>query len=235
MLLAAQPKPLVFTHVTVIDATGAPAKFNQTVVINGSRIAKLGETGRVDVPKDANVINAAGKFLIPGLWDMHVHTASETFLLKKQGVDFMKLYNFLSHDTYFAIVSEAKKQGLPFAGHVPLSISAAEASNAGQKSIEHLTGILLACSSQETRLRSVIMDGIRQSNYSPREVNRLIFSAPPEEIVRTYNEEKAQALFARFANNGTWQVPTLFILKLITFGNEEYRNDARLKYMPPFI
>jgi len=80
MLLAAQPNPLVFAHVSVIDATGVPAKFNHTVVINGSRIARLGETGKVHVPKDASVVNATGKFLIPGLWDMHVHTASETFL-----------------------------------------------------------------------------------------------------------------------------------------------------------
>jgi imidazolonepropionase-like amidohydrolase len=63
----AQPSLLVFTHVTVIDATGAPAKFNQAVVINGNRITKLGETGKVHIPKDANVVNATGKFLIPGL------------------------------------------------------------------------------------------------------------------------------------------------------------------------
>jgi len=304
--VTSQPKPLVFTHVTVIDATGAPAKFNQTVVIKGSRITKLGENGNVHVPDDATVVNATGKFLIPGLWDMHVHTASETFFslylangitgvrdmameldklkawreqiengsllgprlviagplldgphsvipdlsvivespvegrlivadLKNQGVDFIKIYNFLSRDAYFAIANEARKQEISFAGHVPLSVSAAEASDAGQKSIEHLTGILLACSSQETRLRSMIVDSVRQSNYSPREVNRLIFSAPPEEIAKTYNEEKAKALFARFASNGAWQVPTLFILKLITFGNDEYRNDVRLKYVPSFI
>ncbi len=306
MLLAAQPNPLVFAHVTVIDAAGAPAKFNHTIVINGSRISALGQTEKVRIPKNAHVVQATGKFLIPGLWDMHVHTASETFFslylangitgvrdmameldklkawrlqiengampgprlviagplvdgphsvipdlsaivespaegrrmvaeLKKQGVDFIKVYNFLSHEAFYAIVSEAKKQDLPFAGHVPLSVSATEASDAGQKSIEHLTGIVLACSSQEARLRSMIIDSIRQSNYSPREVNRLIFSAPPEEITKTYDEEKAKALFARFARNGTWQVPTLFILKLITFGNDEYRNDVRLKYMPPFI
>lgn len=303
---AVQPNLLVFTHVTVIDATGAPAKFNQTVVINGSRISALGQTEKVRIPKNAHVVEATGKFLIPGLWDMHVHTASETFFplylangitgvrdmameldklkawrlqiesgmmpgprlviagplvdgphsvipdlsaivespaegrrivadLKKQGVDFIKVYNFLSREAFYAIASEVKEQGIPFAGHVPLSVSAAEATDAGQKSIEHLTGILLACSSQEARLRSTIVDSIRQSNYSAREVNRLIFSAPPEEITKTYDEEKAGALFARFANNGIWQVPTLFILKLITFGNDEYRNDVRLKYMPSFI
>ncbi len=64
---------LVFTHVTVIDATGAPAKPDMTVVIKGDRIAALGKTDEVDVPEDAQVVDAAGKCVIPGLWDMHVH------------------------------------------------------------------------------------------------------------------------------------------------------------------
>src|SRR5260370_41793236 len=68
-----QPRPLVFTHVTVIDVTGAPAKAEVTVVITGDRITELGPTTGVHVPKDAQVVDATGKFLIPGLWDMHVH------------------------------------------------------------------------------------------------------------------------------------------------------------------
>ena len=66
-------KPIVFTHVTVIDATGAPAKPDMTVVISGERIVTLGKTGKVRIPADAQTIDATGKFLIPGLWDMHAH------------------------------------------------------------------------------------------------------------------------------------------------------------------
>ena len=44
-----------------------------TVVITGNRISALGETGKVRVPQDAQVVDATGKFVIPGLWDMHVH------------------------------------------------------------------------------------------------------------------------------------------------------------------
>jgi predicted amidohydrolase len=69
-----QAKPLVFTHVTVIDATGAPPRPDITLVIVGDRITELGPTKKVRVPKDAHVVEATGKFLIPGLWDMHVHT-----------------------------------------------------------------------------------------------------------------------------------------------------------------
>jgi hypothetical protein len=73
---ATQSKPLIFTHVTVIDMTGAPAKPDMTVVVDGGRISALGKSGKVRIPKGAQVINAAGKFMIPGLWDMHVHSGS---------------------------------------------------------------------------------------------------------------------------------------------------------------
>lgn len=68
-----QHKALVFSHITVIDATGASARPDMTVVITGDRITQLGPTGKVKVPGDAQVVDARGKFLIPGLWDMHVH------------------------------------------------------------------------------------------------------------------------------------------------------------------
>jgi len=68
-----QSQPFVFTHVTVIDATGATAKPDMTVVIIGDRIATLGKSGKVRVPANAQVVDATGKYLIPGLWDMHVH------------------------------------------------------------------------------------------------------------------------------------------------------------------
>src|SRR5262245_33498824 len=63
------------THITVIDATGSTAKPDMTVVIAGNLISDIGKTGKVAIPKRALVINAANKFLIPGLWDMHVHNA----------------------------------------------------------------------------------------------------------------------------------------------------------------
>jgi len=64
-----QQKLLVFTHVTVIDATGAPAQPDITVVVRGDRIEALGKTGKLAVPRNAQVVDATGKFLIPGLWE----------------------------------------------------------------------------------------------------------------------------------------------------------------------
>ena len=64
----------------MIDATGEAARPDMTVVINGNRITEVGESERIRVPRDAQVVVATGKFLIPGLWDMHVHPPDEPFL-----------------------------------------------------------------------------------------------------------------------------------------------------------
>jgi len=71
--------PLVFNHVTVIDATGHAPKPDSAVVIAGERIIDMGEAKNLRVPKDAEVVNASGKFLIPGLCDMHVHDATSEY------------------------------------------------------------------------------------------------------------------------------------------------------------
>lgn len=70
--------------------------------------------------------------------------------LKRQRADLVKVYIFLPREAYLAIADEARKQGLPFAGHVPFAVSAAEASDARQSSIEHFDiGLMLACSDRE--------------------------------------------------------------------------------------
>jgi imidazolonepropionase-like amidohydrolase len=66
---------LAITHVTVIDATGRAPQADQTVLIDGGRITAVGATATIKVPKTARTIDATGKFLVPGFWDMHVHLA----------------------------------------------------------------------------------------------------------------------------------------------------------------
>ena len=65
---------LVFEHATVIDGTGAPPKKNFTVVVQAGRIVSV--KPQADPITGAAVIDATGKFLIPGLWDVHVHITS---------------------------------------------------------------------------------------------------------------------------------------------------------------
>src|ERR1019366_9133007 len=66
-------RPVVFTHVSVIDATGSPAQPDMTVLVSGGRIAAVGKAPQVAIPRNALVTDARGKFLIPGLWEMHTH------------------------------------------------------------------------------------------------------------------------------------------------------------------
>ncbi|HEX7174388.1 MAG TPA: amidohydrolase family protein [Pyrinomonadaceae bacterium] len=68
-------KPIVFTHVTVIDAVAGAvdARSDMVVVVADGKVADIGKFGKVKIPKQSQMIDASGKFLIPGLWDMHVH------------------------------------------------------------------------------------------------------------------------------------------------------------------
>jgi imidazolonepropionase-like amidohydrolase len=71
--LAEQTNSLAFIHVTVIDATGRPPLLDRTVIVVGDRIRTIGKFSKTKLPKSATVIDARGKYMIPGLWDMHVH------------------------------------------------------------------------------------------------------------------------------------------------------------------
>jgi imidazolonepropionase-like amidohydrolase len=78
---SAQPataaRPLVLEHVTVIDATGAPAKPDMTVVITSGRISEIRKSGSIQVPQGAQTVDVKGEYLIPGLWDMHTHILTD--------------------------------------------------------------------------------------------------------------------------------------------------------------
>jgi hypothetical protein len=61
------------------------------------------------------------------------------------GVDFIKVHDGLARDTYLAVANAAKAKGISFAGHVPASMTPAEASELGQQSIEHLAFLPKPC------------------------------------------------------------------------------------------
>jgi imidazolonepropionase-like amidohydrolase len=66
---------VTITNVTVIDANGVRA--GQNVTISGDRIERVGSTA---APAGARIVDGTGRFLIPGLWDMHVHFINTTEL-----------------------------------------------------------------------------------------------------------------------------------------------------------
>src|SRR5438876_638981 len=77
---AAQQRPRAFaiTHVTLISGTGTTPTPDVTVLVVKNRIAELGPSDGITIPADATIIDGRGKFLIPGLWDMHVHLGDAT-------------------------------------------------------------------------------------------------------------------------------------------------------------
>jgi len=64
---------LAIRNVTVIPATGAQPRANETVVVRGERIVAIGPAATTAIPAGARVINGAGKFLLPGFIEMHAH------------------------------------------------------------------------------------------------------------------------------------------------------------------
>src|SRR5580704_3473313 len=261
---------LYIDDVTVIDATGAPPQPHRGVMVRDGRIVGIvpgEELGKASEKLAGTWVDGRGKFLIPGLWDMHVHMVfgdwfprgkeitlplfiangitgvrdmggeldvleqwrkeitAGTLLgprmvisgpmldgpqprfpssvaiktpengrravddLKRRGADFIKLQSLIPRDAVFAIAEEARQQGITFVGHVPDAVRASEASNAGQKSFEHLIGIF--------------------EGSSPLE-NEFIKGAKTEsQFLSTYDPKRAAALFALLAKNHTWQCPTL--------------------------
>ncbi|HJQ12658.1 MAG TPA: hypothetical protein VJ840_16635, partial [Gemmatimonadaceae bacterium] len=77
--LAAQTSsPLAITHITVIDCTGADPKPNSTVLVANGRIVSVTTSDSSPIAAGTRVIDGTGKFLIPGLWDMHGHLTDAT-------------------------------------------------------------------------------------------------------------------------------------------------------------
>lgn len=77
--------PIVIRNVTVVDVVAGRVRPNSTVIVIGSRITGVGPVATTTVPRGARVIDGNGRFLIPGLWDMHSHSlwspgAMRTFL-----------------------------------------------------------------------------------------------------------------------------------------------------------
>jgi imidazolonepropionase-like amidohydrolase len=80
--LARHPKgPLVIQHSRLFDPESGKLLPETTVVVAGNRIQAVGHDGEVATPEGAEVIDAKGKALLPGLWDMHTHLGDDDGLL----------------------------------------------------------------------------------------------------------------------------------------------------------
>jgi imidazolonepropionase-like amidohydrolase len=66
-------EPLAITGATLIDGTGRSPRADMTVLVEGGRFSRIGPSSATPVPDGAQVVDGRGRFLIPGLSDMHVH------------------------------------------------------------------------------------------------------------------------------------------------------------------
>jgi Amidohydrolase family len=253
---------VAITHVTAIDVERGTATADLTVLIDGSRITAIGPTATTPTPSTARIIDARGRYLIPGLWDMHVHTVVPTgrqllglyvangvtgvrdmggdfatiqrwrseiasgalvgprivaagpYLeghaspiahievhtpddarraidsLTSLGVDFVKVHSALPRETFFAAARAARTRHLALAGHLSRNVTVEEASDSGQRSLEHLLGFVNVCTPAES-VAFAAVDPLR----------RVVFN--------TCTSRDQKSVYAHLARNGTWVTPTL--------------------------
>ncbi len=314
--LAAEPSrehALAITNVNVIDVTDGHVDRNVTIYVRGNRIQWVAKHAMLEHGEHLQVVNGVERYVIPGLWNMHVHLVQDVpadytervlmplmiangitgvrdmggnldtlkslrsriasgqllgprimfsgpmldgpqpaysdslaiatpedgraavRLLKQQGVDFIKVQSLLSREAYLAIAGEAKAQGLMFAGHVPDAVTVAEASEAGQRTMEHMLNILRGCSTEERQIMTEADQFAARKNVAPAQASDF-GQAQRERIVRTYSPARADDLFQRLLSNRNWQTPSLLQLRFFEFADVgEWERDPRMRYVPLFL
>ena len=278
-------------NVNVVDVETGTVRKSFVRVTNGV-IAAIAPAG----PK--GTVNGSGKYLIPGLWDMHVHlwekrpmlgmyvangvlgvrdmgsdlartqrwradvetgqaigpriytpgspldgpsrsnpkmpvitvTSAEQArrsvdTLDQQGVDFIKVLSSLTRDAYFSLAQRARVIRATFAGHVPEGVTVSQALDARQKSMEHLFGIALACSTEEVALREARLLAIQSNDAEGLAKIRT-------RTYETFSEHRAIELFKRMARFDAWQTPTLTLRKRLSADGSR-GISAKREVLPP--
>lgn len=274
---------VVISHVTVVDPGEGSVRRDQTILIRGTRIERVAAASSVRAPSGARVVDGTGRFIIPGLWDMHVHTdvpggrsllslyvangvtgvrdmdgdlatlrgfqrdvASGTIAgprmvisgpylagqrvpvphllvrtpddairsvdsLQHLGVDFVKVHNGMPPAAYFAAARQARQRGIVFAGHVFPPVTPLQASDSGQRSLEHLTGFQNPCAGSDS---AVIAGGMRLQLF----------------LLGGCTAEDQSPMYRGIARNTTWVTPTLVVQTEIVRPGEAPPNDSLLHY-----
>ena len=314
----ASPESLLIQNITVIDCAGHAPQPGMSVLISGGRIAAISSASQLKAPANAKVLNGAGKCLIPGLWNMHVHlggysdakvaisdylaegvtgirdmgspledilrlrkeiddgtltgphlvvagpiiqgplpfqmpvfisvkdadAARQTVrMLRTRGVDFIKIQDAIPHDIYVAVADEARREHISFVGHVPPTVTAEEASDLGQHSIEHLGGRfwgdLIGSSRRESELHAEevqmyqdILAALDRKEPPPLANMRARFT---ELVVDSFDEQKAATLVSLFKKNDAWQCPTLVVLHTLWDDSDAHYTPDDLRWAERLI
>jgi imidazolonepropionase-like amidohydrolase len=282
----AQQQVVAFVNVNVVPFDRERILTGQTVIVRDGRIAEIGPVEKTKVPAGALQIDGRGKYLMPGLADMHVHLfpgmgqpddlTNQQFQLflangvttirnmigkaehlalrdrvakgellgptiytagppllgnnvptpeaaeravvdqKKAGYDLLKVHEGLSPETYAAIAATAKRERIPFAGHVTATVGLARALDAQQNSIEHLDGYLQAMVADNSPVKP-----------TPSQVVL-------GQVLQHIDESKLASLAAATRKAGVWNDPTLTLFKLVVSDAkpEDYLKWPEMQYIP---
>lgn len=309
----ASPHPIqrvVVSDVTILNLEDGSLSTHKDVVVADGIITAILTTRGSRAWQGSEVVDGHGKFLMPGMWDMHTHIKhpdvdfpvylangvlgirsmggeqdkvfawdaklkdgsllgplafvsgpildciggpvepksygvfisnaeqgrAEVDTLKARGADFVKVYDGLSRDSYFAIAAESKKVGLPFAGHVPNEVTILEAVHAGQRSIEH--GIEHR---GESTAEEELIARRKTDDYFDKAMRTHDYTLIPEGIAREgkiwqehFSQPRADALYRALAQNGTYLCPTLVTERWGAYGDElANTSDVRQQYIDP--
>ena len=210
------PKPsesLVITNVNVVDTRYGEIEPNLTVIVKDGLIEGITKVAVINTGAHVRVVNASGKYLIPGLWDMNAHLSGPAAAAWSRKSLFAL---YLANGVTGIRNMDARVDGrlLP-AGDLRPEIEAAEPLGGSRpepaspapalsqrRTIEDLNEVLLACSAQEKELRDGDLDALANSDLA---THAYIGSAMWE----TYDSNKAHDLFIRIADQATWMVPSL--------------------------
>jgi imidazolonepropionase-like amidohydrolase len=282
----APPPAVAFVDVTVVPMDGDRLVASQTVVVQGQTIAEIGPSAAIKVPAGALRVDGRGKFLMPGLAEMHAHIpggqapdelVERTLYLfvsagvttirgmlghprhlplreaaaraeiisptiyttgpsfngqsattpeqaakmvadqKAAGYDLLKIHPGLTVPVFNALVAEARKQGIPFAGHVPADVGVHRALEARYASIDHIDGFVEALVKEGTPPDVLSKPGWFGHNLVPY-----------------IDEAKVAPLVAKTRASGVWVVPTEHLMELFmnTDDPEVVARRTEIQYMP---
>ena len=148
------------------------------------------------------------------------------------GADFVKVYERLPLAAWRGIAARAREVGVPFVGHVPQAVTVREASEARQRSIEHLTRFEYACQRDERAARAR-RDALAADTGRTGALVRLALA---DSLWAAADTARSGGLYETLVRNGTWQVPTLTVLRAVaTLDDTTQLADPRLRYIPRFV
>lgn len=318
------PADVAIRGATVVDVASGSLVPDQTILIAGNRIVAVGPSDEVRIGPEADVIDAAGGYLVPGLWDMHVHsvreaardgeegsianvdwhfplflaygvtgvrnmndaTADVTLALTRSvkrrlaegellgprllasgpfvdgdpplgvnavvvrtaaearavvdsladaGADFIKPYENLSREAYFAILDQARRRGIPVDGHIPFRVTPEEAAAAGQRTAEHPEVMAAGCSTAAEPVRERFARALSDYDNLPGSEQFLVQFRLYRAFYDTRDPAACTSAIDAFRRSGMAVTPDLVAYHHVVHAAEILADTAIIQLVPAAV